>query len=201
MPEAVRVVSFIEAPHGSRRRWTDRLVELALEPLDGGRADREVFTILYIPGNALWAQVRPLRNDRFCALNGLRCQTAGRSGRWCACRETHHAVALAHALNGPRTWGIWPQLLAYLVRTQGRMALAEGHHPRLSGRVETTVWSLRPSTMVRKGLTHRRQRMVPELIEVTARDPKRDRDVGGLLASEQGHDRLQATVLFRTHTV
>jgi hypothetical protein len=96
---------------------------------------------------------------------------------------------------------MYPQLLTYLVGTQGRMALAEGHHTPLLGRVETVVWALRPPAMVRKGLTHGRQGAVPELIQVTARDPKRDRDVGGLLAPEHGHDRLQAAVLFRAHMV
>jgi hypothetical protein len=47
-------------------------VALALEPLDGGRADREVFPILEIPGNALRAEVRLLRDDRRGALNSLR---------------------------------------------------------------------------------------------------------------------------------
>lgn len=72
MPEAVWVVSFIEAPHGRRRGWTHRLVALAFEPLDGGGADREVFSVLKIPGDALRAKVRLLLDDGFCALNSLR---------------------------------------------------------------------------------------------------------------------------------
>jgi hypothetical protein len=56
---------------------------------------------------------------------------------------------------------MYPQLLTYLVGTQGRMALAEGHHTPLLGRVETVVWALRPPAMVRKGLTHGRQGAVP----------------------------------------
>ena len=46
MPETVRVVTFIEAPHRRRWGWIHRLMKLALETLDTGRADCEVFSIL-----------------------------------------------------------------------------------------------------------------------------------------------------------
>jgi hypothetical protein len=58
------------------------------------------------------------------ALFDLRRYHPARGGRRCSFGEARNAVALAHALNGPRTWGIWPQPLAYLVGTQGWITLA-----------------------------------------------------------------------------
>jgi hypothetical protein len=46
MPEAVRVMPFIEAPYRRQRRWIARLVNVAFQPLDRGRADGQVFAVL-----------------------------------------------------------------------------------------------------------------------------------------------------------
>jgi len=47
VPETVRVVALIEAPHGAwRRRGQQRSATLELHPFDGGRADGNLVAVL-----------------------------------------------------------------------------------------------------------------------------------------------------------
>jgi hypothetical protein len=105
-------------------------------------------------------------------------------------------MPLPHPLNGAGVGSIIPQPRPQVGGTQGGMALTETNDLSFPVGTQTIVWSLRPSVMIRKCLTHRRQRVVSEFVEVTVRDPKRERDVGRPLAPEHSHDRLQPAILF-----
>ena|SRR5215510_500070 len=148
MPEAVRVVSFIKAPHWRQRSWIPRLVDRALESLDRRRADGQVFAVLSIPRDTLRAEVPLFLDQLRSALFDRRRYYPARDGRRCSFGEARHAVALAPALNGPRIWGLWTQPLAYLVGTQGRMTLTQGHHALLSLEGETIMRSPRTTRMI-----------------------------------------------------
>jgi hypothetical protein len=82
-------------------------VELALEPLDGGRTDLEALAILEILRDPLWAKEWFLLDDRFGAPNGFRCETASRTSCWCAFGETREPKAPAHPLNCARGRRLW----------------------------------------------------------------------------------------------
>jgi hypothetical protein len=131
MPETVRVMSFIEVPHRRWWRWTGLLVDRALKTLECGGTDLQVLGIPKIPGDAFRAKVPVFLNHLGCARFGRGRQSPARDRRRCTLGHTRQTVALAHPLNGTRTWGLCPELLVKLVGTQGRMTLTQGHHALL----------------------------------------------------------------------
>src|SRR5262245_15276045 len=104
--------------------------------------------MLKIPGDAFSTKVPFLPDHLRRACFGCRLQPQATHSRRCTFGHTRKAMALAHALNRARTWGIRSQLLADLVGTQGRMTLTERHHTPLAVRIETIVRPLRAARTI-----------------------------------------------------
>jgi hypothetical protein len=81
-------------------------MELALEPLHRGGADRQVLTVLYIPHDTLRPQVRPQHEDMPCPLHDLLRYPSCRRDGWSALRKSRDAVSFSHPLNRARTGSV-----------------------------------------------------------------------------------------------
>jgi hypothetical protein len=193
LPETVRMAAFIEPAYWWRRRWwgrMERLVSFALETLDGGGADCQLFVVLQVPHEALRAKVRPQLEEILETLLGQPWHPACRSRGWRALRKPRKAVACTEALNRACTRSFRPQLLLYLIGTMRRMALAERNNSLFAVSIEAIMRMLWPTPLIRKRLAHGIEGAPPEFVEITAGEAVPARDAGGFLSSEERQHRL-----------